>query len=281
MLAGHPAGVLFFDDLQWADAATLDLLEYLLSHSSRSGYLVILSWREESSPIVERLVRIAAQLARANSATRLTLSRFSPDEVNTLIQSAELPSDRKRMLEERLYAESEGLPFIAVEYVKALNSSSISAGDTWNLPASVRDLLHARLSSAGETASQLLSAAAVLGQSFDFELLRECSGRSEMEVIEGLEHLLGLGLVRESAALHGRLHYDFSHEKLRILAYEETSQARRRLLHRRAAEILERQNSEAGAGLIAGITKMRACRCKHADFLPQGRGICQPGLCQS
>ena len=270
LLAGQPAGVVFFDDLQWADAATLDFLEYLLPRSSQSGYMVILSWRDESIPPVDRLVKTAAQLSRENRAIRLTLSRFSASEVAALIQAAGLPDDRKRLLEARLYAESEGLPFFAVEYLKVVDTASPSASSTWSLPDGVRDLLHTRLASAGETAAQLLAAAAVLGQSFDFELLRECSGRSEIEVIEGIERLLNLGLVRESAAAPSKLMYDFSHEKLRTLAYEETSQARRRLLHRRAAEILERQNNEAAAGLIAshyenaGLALQAANYYKHA-----------------
>jgi tetratricopeptide (TPR) repeat protein len=96
-----------------------------------------------------------------------------------------------------------------------------------------------------ESAGQLLAAAAVIGRTFDFDVLRETSGRSEDEAVAGLEELGARGLIVEGAD-----GYDFSHEQLRRLALEETSLARRRLLHRRAAEALERRSGDPA--LIAG-----------------------------
>jgi tetratricopeptide (TPR) repeat protein len=101
-------------------------------------------------------------------------------------------------------------------------------------------LLDARLSAVSETGRQVLSAAAVIGRSFDFDVLRAASGRSEDETVASLEELARHGLVEEVTGplTSGVLAYDFTHEKLRTLAYEETSLARRRLLHRRVAEAL-------------------------------------------
>src|SRR5215469_15639297 len=107
-------------------------------------------------------------------------------------------------------------------------------------PAGVRDLLASRLDTASETGRQLLSTAAVIGRSFDFDTLREVSGRSEEETVTALEELIAQGLVEEMRGGAGKqaLNYDFSHERLRALVNEETSLARRRLLHRRVAETL-------------------------------------------
>ncbi|MDQ3894287.1 MAG: tetratricopeptide repeat protein [Actinomycetota bacterium] len=76
-------------------------------------------------------------------------------------------------------------------------------------------------------------AAAVIGRSFDSETVREASGRSDDEVVTALEELTRRGLIREAGET-----YDFSHEQVRTLVYEDTSLARRRLLHRRVAEAL-------------------------------------------
>ncbi len=94
-----------------------------------------------------------------------------------------------------------------------------------------------------DTAGQLLTTAAVIGRSFGFEILLTASGRSEEESVTALEELLGRGLIREikDSGEAGQPQYDFSHEKLRNLVYEETSLARRRLLHRRVAEALVAQ----------------------------------------
>jgi tetratricopeptide (TPR) repeat protein len=112
--------------------------------------------------------------------------------------------------------------------------------ENWSPPGSVRELLYSRLKTVSETGRQLLGAAAVIGRSFDFDTLREVSGRSEEETVNALEELMAQGLVEEvdGSVSEQALNYDFSHERLRSLVYEETSLARRRLLHRRVAEAL-------------------------------------------
>src|SRR5207253_588581 len=93
-------------------------------------------------------------------------------------------------LADRLYDETEGLPFFLVEYLAALrgpwtmdHGPSIvhSPSSMVRMPGGVIDLLHSRLRVVDETGWQLLNTAAVIGRSFDFDTLREASGRSEEE----------------------------------------------------------------------------------------------------
>jgi tetratricopeptide (TPR) repeat protein len=85
----------------------------------------------------------------------------------------------------------------------------------------------------------VLSAAAVIGRSFDLATVRQASGRSEEETVEAIEELTRRGIVREVASAAGQsISYDFAHGRMRDVAYESTSLARRRLLHRRTAEAL-------------------------------------------
>ncbi len=141
---------------------------------------------------------------------------------------------------ERLYAESEGLPFFLVELLPLVTSGDFNAADeaeAWTLPRSAENLLRARLAPIGESLQQLLGAASVIGRAFDDQLLQACSGRSEEEVIDGLDSLLAHGLLVAKAEYDG-LNYDFFHDTLRRLMYEDLSTARRRLLHKRAAAVL-------------------------------------------
>jgi DNA-binding SARP family transcriptional activator len=228
LLGGDLPGVIFLDDLHWADSGTLDLLTYLARRVQPTGCIILAAWRSEQGPVSERLNQLVAELQRAECALHLPLGRLNPAEINQLATSrgASLPAG----LVERLYQESEGLPFIALEYLLSLEQP----GAEWKIPGGVRALLHRRLQAPSEPARQLLAAAAVIGRSFDFSTLQAISGRSEWETVEGVEELVRLGLVCEQDGGG----YDFSHDKLRALAYEETSTARRRLLHRRAGEIL-------------------------------------------
>lgn len=252
-----PPGIVFFDDIQWADSATFDFLSYLARRMREQPLCLLLTWRTSQEANGTHLQRLLAEAQRAGTATVIELQRLSQADVEALVQAASggmrLPGDFAR----RLYEETEGLPFFLVEYLKAVEKGSLVAEqEGWALPGGVRDLLQSRLANVSETGWQLLSTAAVIGRSFDFDTLREASGRSEEEAVAGLEELMAKGLVEEvrGATGEGALSYDFSHEKLREIVYEETSLARRRLLHRRVAEVMVSRHARGRreSGLLAG-----------------------------
>ena len=220
---GPRPGVILLDDAQWADEASLRLLAYGLRRMAERPVLVLLTWR---TPNDHPLRRVLATMERAGHGAVIRLQRLGLREVGALLDAAtaeRYPSG----LQQRLFDETEGLPFLIVEYLHGLDSD---ASDAWTLPASARELLLSRLDPVTETGRQVLAAAAVLGRSFEPDTVRVTSGRSEDETVTALEELTGHGLVRE-----GTVDYDFSHEHLRAMVYAETSLARRRLLHRRAA----------------------------------------------
>lgn len=258
---GTQPGIIFFDDIQWADGATLDLLSYLVRRLHEQPVCLIVTWRSKQVLNNSHLHHLKNEALRAGNATVVSLSRFDLNSVRELVQSA-TPAGiaLSGKLIERLYQETEGLPFFLIEYLLAIKKGLISPEkEDWSPPGSVRELLNSRLNIVSETGRQLLSTASVIGRSFDFDTLREVSGRSEEETVVALEELLAQGLVEEvhTGAGEQALQYDFTHERLRALVSEETSLARLRLLHRRVAEALVghareyRTNSDMLAGQIA------------------------------
>lgn len=246
-------GVLFLDDAQWLDEASLDLLGYLIRRLRNTALVVLVTWRSEEIANDHALRRLYADELRQERALLISLARLAQPEVQTLVNVAtERGAPIDAALAARLYRESEGQPFFLVESLKLIErNGQLPADDA--LPASVRELLLSRVMRAGETARQLLSAAAVLGRSFDFDMLDAVSGRSEQETLAGLEELMAQGFVMQVTSA-GSPQYDFTHEKLRALVYAETSLARRRLLHRRAAQVLmagARAPLDSGAARIA------------------------------
>ncbi len=258
-LGGDPPGVLFLDDVHWADSASLDFLAYLARRLPGSPVFILITARDDIPEIRERLRRLYAETVRTAgtqglpraSSQGLHLSRLSHKAIDQLVLSADLspssvgdyPSSfiPHPSLSACLYQESEGLPLIAIHYLEAFTQGSWEPGQAaWATPGNIFDLLRSRLAGLDDAAAQLIGAAAVIGRSFDLETLRLASGRSEAETVAGLEALLARRLISEQASLEpqGEVIYDFTHEKLRQLVYQETSLARRRLLHRRVAEVL-------------------------------------------
>lgn len=234
---GHAPGIFFIDDLQWADPASLDLLTYLVQRLRGRRMCILAAWRGELPALSHPLRQLLANSKRAGFATVLPVSRLNASAVAELVET--IPG-APREIAERLYRESEGLPFFIVEYLAAIERENRSGDERWSLPGSVREMLHSRLSGVSETGVQLLNTGAVIGRSFDFETLRDASGRSEEETATALEALITQGLVKEVRSGSGDqgLTYDFGHDKLRALVYEETSRTRRRLMHRRVAEAM-------------------------------------------
>jgi tetratricopeptide (TPR) repeat protein len=238
--ASQRPGVLFLDDIQWADRATLDLLTYMARRLGEFPLCLLLTWRNIEVPNSPRLNRLVAESERTGHATVLPLSRLSLAGIRALAGSSGTPPAETEKVSERLYEETEGLPLFLVEYLSAIAGGARSgSAPEWSLPGGIRELLHLRLQAVGESSWQILTTAAVIGRSFDFATLWGASGRSEEETVAALEDLISQGLVVEvSRAGDNEPAYDFTHEKLRALVYEETSLARRRLLHRRVAESL-------------------------------------------
>jgi tetratricopeptide (TPR) repeat protein len=120
------------------------------------------------------------------------------------------------------------------------------------MPGGVQNMLRSRLSGLDNTAWQVLTAAAVIGRSFTFDILQETSGRSEVETLNSLDSLLSRKLIDEICPEDERSHgsFDFTHEKMRQFVYEQAPVTRQRLLHRRVAEALikgQRLHPETGA----------------------------------
>ena len=226
-------GVLALDDLHWADEASLDVLTYLVRRLGGQPVCILVTWRSEQVQGGHRLRRLAGEAQRAGSGTVLRLARLGEPEVAELVLV--VAPDRAGQAA-WLYQESEGLPFFLAEYLAIAPGGAGGA----TLPRGVRELLRAKLEPVSEAGRQLLATAAVIGRSFDFDTVRVASGRSEEETVAALEELTERGLVHElrEASELPVVAYDFSHERIRALVYEETSLARRRLLHRRVAEAL-------------------------------------------
>jgi DNA-binding SARP family transcriptional activator len=231
---GRP-GVLVVDDLHWADAATLQLLQYVITRLRGRRLALVWAWRSDELDSDHPWVEAVHRAADDGLATLLTLQRLDIADIATLLQATGTFGDDLGKLTERLHREAEGLPLAVVAYLEHLDEPA--AGD-WPLPRGLDQLFSRRLAGLDEMARQVLTAAAAIGRSFDFDTVMAASGRTDGETVSALETLTARGMVKEGLSSTGEPVYDFNHDKLRSVVYEASSLARRRLLHGRVADAL-------------------------------------------
>lgn len=241
LVRGSAPGVVWIDDAHRADSSTIEFLGYLARRLPDHPIGLQLTWRaEELEPGArEQVLEVASE---AGLVTTVSLGRLDRSDV-AILADAILgePASAERV--DALFEDSEGLPLYVVEALAERDSSRVVA------PGGVNALLQARIAGLTEVGRQVLAAAAVIGRSFGPDLVQAASGRSDDETVAALEELGRRGLVREIGTVApDELRLDFTHGRIRDVAYHGLSLARRRLLHARVATALAGSRASTPVG---------------------------------
>ncbi|HKI58075.1 MAG TPA: AAA family ATPase, partial [Trueperaceae bacterium] len=247
LLAAPQPLLLVADDLQWADADSLDALRLVMRLEPRAQVLVVATVRSEELAGNVHLERLLISLRNGGCLRERELGRLGPDDTARLAREVAGESLVPERLE-RICRLSEGVPLFVVEALRADGETAEGREDDTEcvphaFPPRVRAMLAAHLRQLTPDARQLAELAATVGRAFSFEVLKQATDRSEEQLVRSLDELWRRRIVREQAA--GA--YDFSHDALRDAAYRETEPARRGLLHRRVTRALESLAGRVGA----------------------------------
>ena len=213
--------LLIADDLQWCDPETLQFLHYLIRSRPDARLLVAATARREELDAAQGLL---SGLRALDRFTEIALQPLSARE--TAVLAERLAGEGRDA--GRLFAETEGNPLFVVETLRA------------GAPAPrVQAVLEARLAQLSEPARALAAVAAAVGREFTAEVLARASDAGEDELVRGLDELWRRRIVRD----RGPESYDFSHGRLREVAYAALGPAERRRTHLRIARALDALHS--------------------------------------
>ena len=225
--------LLVLDDLHWADAGSLRLVEFAARALSALPILIVATARSDDPSVDPERARRLVQLGRLARVQRLT--GLAPAAVRELLAD-HLDHELTEPLFERVLSVSEGNPFFVIEMARLLGSRDPQV----TVPPGVAELMRRRIEPLPERSLRVLEVAAVLGREFALQPLAAALGESPLAVLESLEPALALGLVRLGSGSLRR--YAFSHALLRETLYEGLAPVRRITLHAAVAESLEAES---------------------------------------
>ncbi|HYR45368.1 MAG TPA: AAA family ATPase, partial [Thermoanaerobaculia bacterium] len=251
-IGGGKPLVLILENLHGAEIS-IEALQYIVRRLGPTPTLIVGSYRQTETDKRHPLIRMLDSFADDPRFLQITLGPFSPSEHRAFIESVAGGSKVSDALAERLRDATEGNPFFTKELVRSLmDSAGIAKDDSgaWNfakgtgissdaLPATIQQAVEKRIERLPEELRELLSIASVLGKSFDFRDL-EILAEDAKAVDDSAEKLVREGILEEERESRGdRL--AFASGIVRDVLYGALSRRRRRSLHRKYAELLEKR----------------------------------------
>jgi DNA-binding SARP family transcriptional activator len=229
--------VLVVDDLQWADDASLQVLEAFAADSRDRRSAVLFGYRGDDArarPAVWDMVRAVDQRIHV---VRVRLGPLDAFSIAELVRTLGRSRDLDPAIATRLHRETGGNPLFVVETLRALAQDGHTLTDEvaeLPLPGSIRDLVRSRVASLSCETRTVLDVGAVIGAGTDLVTLEAAAELPRTVVVDALDLLLRRGLLRErddGFALH--------HDQIRRIVLDDLPAPAARALHQRVGEALE------------------------------------------
>jgi DNA-binding SARP family transcriptional activator/tetratricopeptide (TPR) repeat protein len=228
LLSGAP--LILFDDAQWLDDASTALLHHVLRALSRQPFVVVLAARRGELADNPALVSLLRGARRDRLLFEVELGPLSAEEVQALAREARATLDPARIVR-----ESQGSPLMALELAR-WNGEQDDA-----LPGTLREMVAERLDRLPRPALEALQWAVTLGSHFAVDALGELTGQHPEELLRCLDLLERHAFLRAAGTSGG---YVFPHELVEKAIYLAISEPRRKLMHRRIAELFSASGRE-------------------------------------
>jgi diguanylate cyclase (GGDEF)-like protein len=246
-------GLFIIENLHWSDEASLDLIQYLarnLKSPSNSlfnkgrlrGILLCGTYRTEEVKGDSRFVRFSGSLRKEELSEEIPLKPLSAEGVSNMLHQLFGGTKVSQDFQNFLHQKTEGNPFFVEQIIKFLSEEEISGFRTppkkLEIPRSIHALLERRIDHLAPEMRKILACAALIGEEFDFEVLKRVLDQPEKEILDAVEAGVAAHIVQESFEREGD-RFRFIHALMADVLYSSIGKTRRRMWHGRAGDILE------------------------------------------
>jgi DNA-binding SARP family transcriptional activator/predicted ATPase len=261
----RPATIIL-EDVHWAGAATIDLLEFVATRLGKGQVLIVVTFRSDELPTAHPLRALRRQLQSHGNASELELGPLDAVDANAAARTAAPESVDDQTLAQAVM-RSAGVPLLLHEALQDIVSGrQVSSGG-------IEELFKSRLARLSSDAETALLYGAVIGARFDLTALAAATGWSDDQLVDGLREAIELGLIRASARAPG-LAFSFTHHLAHAAALERLSAQELEVAHALVARALAAlpQGHSARSAEIARHFQAARNAAKSAEyFLQAGR----------
>jgi tetratricopeptide (TPR) repeat protein len=254
--------LIVLDDIQWTDDSSVEMFGYLTRHMTEHPIALLATCRESKLGTKPALNKLIAHMQREQVVEIIEVQRLSDEHIGALVSYLPTPA----IIQVQNHAA--GNPFFAEELAYSLQTSATSQASfqanaqeaTLILPDTIAAALDQRLDRLSKPCCDLLSKAAVLGGSFDLELIAalETNATSDDDLIlDWLDEALFAGILTEEGGRAPAI-YHLRHPLLTSHLYNKLTATRRRRLHQRVAKVLSQihqsHESEEAATIVQHLS---------------------------
>lgn len=239
--------VIFIDDLQWADSASLEFLQFFHMRNRGHPILVVTLYQES-----DRLRNLVDQLSE--SCVSIPLGRLQRSDVDEFV-STEFANPSKR-LQQLIFSKTGGNPLFIQELISSLKEenivvinqsgqSELKSGLRIRVPKNIREVIAARLNRLDHETIEILSIASVLGMESDMTALEKISGFPKEKLLETIRSAPNFAVLEDNGVIR------FTEELVRDELYGKLESEKRIEYHESAAAFLEQRYQDSKTSSIA------------------------------
>ena len=248
-LAARQPLCLILENLQWADASSLELLHFVARQITSQPIAFLVSYNDAERDANPMLRTTEQSLLKLGAASQLRIGPLSQRDTASLVEKKfGVDPGTVARFSTLLYGSTRGNAFFMEETLKWLVESKVlrQEDERWTgleveslqLPPNVRDAVQSRIDRLSPTAHEIATVGAVVGTHLTLEQISALSSLSDTDIADALDELTAQRVFVESP-VDASPGYDFAHPILQQVAYSSLGAARAAILHANVAEALE------------------------------------------
>jgi DNA-binding SARP family transcriptional activator/predicted ATPase len=229
----HAPVLIVLDDIQWLDEASVAFLHYAFRLLSKAPVWFVCAARKQELAENFSVYKFLQALHRERRIQVLEPMPLNQAHTAELTHHLGVEIDANQV-----FTDSGGNPLFVLEIARALQHEESSSANSERYASNLETLIQGRLFQLHEVARDLVPWAAALGRSFNPTTLAQVTDSPLPRLLTAIEQLEQHGIIRPGNILQGEIAYDFTHDIVRRVAYQQLSVPRRQLIHLHIARAL-------------------------------------------